>query len=211
MDPWPLRNLVIRTPRLELRPDDDAGLFELVEVANAGVHAPDKMPFTVPWTDRPPIEWVKFYWLQRASFTPDDWSLNFLTRVDGRVIGMQGAAATDFAVTREMHTGSWLGQAHQGNGYGTEMRAAILMFAFDYLGAERMASGAHSDNVASQNVSRKLGYRPDGVERRSVKGKMVFNERLAVTPEQFVRPEWSIEVDGLDGCRSLLVSEPSHH
>ena len=24
-DPWPLRHLVLRTPRLELRPDDDAG------------------------------------------------------------------------------------------------------------------------------------------------------------------------------------------
>ncbi|MFC0115931.1 GNAT family N-acetyltransferase [Kibdelosporangium aridum] len=208
MDPWPLRNLVIRTPRLELRPDDDAGLFELVEVAKAGVHAPDKMPFGVPWTDRPPIEWVKFYWGQRAAFSPDDWSLNFLTRVDGRVVGMQGAVAKDFAVTREIHTGSWLGLAHQGKGYGTEMRAAVVMFAFDYLGAERMTSAAHSDNRASHTVSRKLGYRPDGVERQSIKGKLVFNERLALTPEQFVRPEWSIEVDGLDGCRSLLVSEP---
>lgn len=26
MDPWPLRHLVLHTPRLELRPDDDAGL-----------------------------------------------------------------------------------------------------------------------------------------------------------------------------------------
>jgi hypothetical protein len=27
-EPWPLRHLVLRTPRLELRPDDDAGLLD---------------------------------------------------------------------------------------------------------------------------------------------------------------------------------------
>jgi hypothetical protein len=48
-DPWPLRHLVLRTPRLELRPDD-AGLLELVEEAYRGVHPPDRMPFLVPWT-----------------------------------------------------------------------------------------------------------------------------------------------------------------
>ena len=37
---WPLRDLVLRTPRLELRPDDDAGLFELAAVAYGGVRRP---------------------------------------------------------------------------------------------------------------------------------------------------------------------------
>ncbi|MFC3899118.1 hypothetical protein ACFOWZ_47300 [Lentzea rhizosphaerae] len=36
MSAWPLRNLVLRTPRLELRPDDDEGLYELVDVAPRG-------------------------------------------------------------------------------------------------------------------------------------------------------------------------------
>ncbi|CAM3684059.1 GNAT family N-acetyltransferase [Kibdelosporangium persicum] len=209
MDPWPFRNLVIRTPRLELRPDDDAGLFELIEVAKAGVHAPDKMPFVVPWTDRHPREWAQFYWATRASLSPSDWTLNFLARVDGRVVGMQGATGRDFAITREVHTGSWLGMAYQGNGYGTEMRAAVAMFAFDHLGAEVMTSAAFSDNAASHNVSSKLGYRPDGTQRLAIRGKLGINVRLAMTREQFVRPEWSIEVDGLDGCRHLLVSDGS--
>ena len=38
-------HLVLRTPRLELRPDDDAGLHELVDVAYRGVHPPEEMPF----------------------------------------------------------------------------------------------------------------------------------------------------------------------
>ncbi len=53
-DPWPLRHLVLRTPRLELRPVDDDGLFALAELARLGVHAPELMPFTTPWTDATP-------------------------------------------------------------------------------------------------------------------------------------------------------------
>ncbi|MDT7673622.1 MAG: hypothetical protein QOD82_1524, partial [Pseudonocardiales bacterium] len=53
-DPWPLRGLVVRTPRLELRPDDDAGVAELVAVAYRGVHPPEQMPFNEPWTDADP-------------------------------------------------------------------------------------------------------------------------------------------------------------
>ena len=48
MDHWPLRHLVLRTPRLELRPDDDEGLLELVEEAYLGIHPPGEMPFLVP-------------------------------------------------------------------------------------------------------------------------------------------------------------------
>src|SRR6186713_2202343 len=65
-DPWPLRHLVLRTPRLELRPDDDAGLFELAEEARLGVHRPEHMPFLVPWTDVDPDEraraTVRWHW-----------------------------------------------------------------------------------------------------------------------------------------------------
>ena len=48
---WPLAELVVRTPRLELRPDDDAGLAALADRAIDGVHPADEMPFLEPWTD----------------------------------------------------------------------------------------------------------------------------------------------------------------
>jgi RimJ/RimL family protein N-acetyltransferase len=206
MDPWPLRHLVLRTPRLELRPDDDSGLLELAEVTQRGIHPPDFLPFLSPWTQNPPHEWLQHYWLCRAELSPAKWSLNFLVRLNGRVIGMQGVATKDFAVTREAHTGSWLGMSYQGQGYGTEMRAAVVMFAFDHLHADRMTSGAFVNNAASHAVSRKLGYRPDGTERLAVNGKLATNVRLLLTPETFVRPQWPVEVDGLDGCAELLGS-----
>ena len=85
---------------------------------------------------------LQYYWGQRAALRSDAWNVHFLIRLNGQVIGTQGLAGKEFAITREVHTGSWLGQRHQGRGYGTEMRAAVLAFAFDHLGAEQDRSEA---------------------------------------------------------------------
>jgi RimJ/RimL family protein N-acetyltransferase len=59
----------------------------------------------------------------------------------------------------------WIGLEYQGQGIGTEMRAAVLYLAFAGLGADYALSGAFTDNPASLAVSRKLGYGEDGVDR----------------------------------------------
>ncbi|SFQ43988.1 Protein N-acetyltransferase, RimJ/RimL family [Amycolatopsis arida] len=210
-EPWPPRHLVLRTPRLELRPDDDAGLLELAEEAHRGIHPPEVMPFVVPWTDAPLEELgrtlLQYHWRIRAELGPDGWNLNFLVRLDGRVVGTQGLGAKDFRVTRCVHTGSWLGRQHQGQGIGTEMRAAVLMLAFDYLNATEARSGAFSDNVASLRVSEQLGYQRDGTNRIARKGLPATEHRLVLTPERFAahRPGWRLRVEGLNGCLPLLT------
>ncbi|MGD9531874.1 GNAT family N-acetyltransferase [Pseudonocardia sp.] len=207
-EPWPLRHLVLRTPRLELRPDDDAGLLELVAVAHAGVHPPEEMPFLVPWTDADPRYMgrgtLQHFWQQRSAFTPEDWNVHFLVRHEGRVIGVQSLQAREFGVVREVATGSWLGLAHQGHGLGTEMRAAALMLAFDDLGAVCARSGAFADNAASLRVSAKLGYTRDGSVTHVRRGEPVEEVRLRLAAAAFVRPPWTLQVDGLAGCLGLL-------
>ena len=51
---WPLFDLRITTPRVELRPPTDEDLFALASLAAAGVHDPDFMPFAIPWTEGGP-------------------------------------------------------------------------------------------------------------------------------------------------------------
>jgi RimJ/RimL family protein N-acetyltransferase len=207
-DPWPLRHLVLRTPRLELRPDDDGGLFELAEEARLGVHRPEHMPFLVPWTDVDPDQraraTVRWHWETRAALTPHGWAVNFLVRLGAPVVGSQMLGATDFAATREVTTGSWIGRRHQGRGIGTEMRAAVLMFAFDHLGAVRARSAAFVDNAASHRVSEKLGYRRDGTEVVARRGKPVEVVRLLLDPDAFRRPDWKLEVEGVAACLPML-------
>jgi RimJ/RimL family protein N-acetyltransferase len=205
---WPLHGLVLRTPRLQLRPDDDPGLFELVEVAYRGVHPPEEMPFATPWTDADPAYLgrgaLQYFWSQRAELAPDRWSVHFLIRLDGQVVGVQSVMATDFGVTREVQTGSWLGMAHQRHGIGTEMRAAVLLFAFDHLGARRARTEAFVDNVASQRVSARLGYRPDGGATLARRGAPADLVRLTLDRARFVRPDWTLTATGVSACLPLL-------
>ena len=186
---WPLFDLRLTTPRLELRPAEDGDLAELAALAYDGVHDPAVMPFTVPWTDAAPDERARSVlqhaWRLRGAWTVADWSLPFVVREDGVVVGTQFLNARQFRVLREVHTGSWLGLVHHGRGIGTEMRAAVLHLAFVGLGAEIAWSGAHEDNQASLRVSAKLGYEPCGFERTVVRGRPVTDVRLRLSRERW--------------------------
>jgi RimJ/RimL family protein N-acetyltransferase len=214
IDVFPLYGLVLRTPRLELRLPSPEQLAALGELADSGVHDPAVMPFAVPWTDRPPgvraRSVLQHHWGRMSELTPARWTLGLVVLAGGEPVGMQDVGAVDFAVTREVHTGSWLGRRHHGRGIGTEMRAAVLHLGFAGLGADTAASGAHTDNAASLAVSRKLGYVPDGLARRSVRDRLVVEQRLRLD-----RAGWEqrrtvpVEIEGLEACRSLLSASPA--
>jgi RimJ/RimL family protein N-acetyltransferase len=192
-----------------LRLPDTGRLAELAGLAAAGVHDPAVQPFAAEWTDAPPAQRARsvlqWNWGIRAAWRPENWSLGLVAIADGRVVGTQGVDATDFAVLREVATGSWLGRAEQGRGYGTEMRAAVLELAFAGLAAEYATSEAFADNHASYAVSRKLGYADDGVSRHVIRGAPVVGRRLRLD-----RVAWEkartipVTIEGLDACREMF-------
>ena len=211
---WPLAGLRVRTEALELRVPADDDLDELAALAAAGVHAPEEMPFLMPWTDAPPPErargTIQWNWRQRGEWTPQSWSLNLVVVRDGVVVGTQHVGAKDFRVLREVHTGSWLGRDHQGQGIGTQMRAAVLWLAFAGLGAEFACSGAFEDNLASIAVSRKLGYGDDGIDRYVRRGEPVVSRRFRLDRQAWLdsRPVPAV-IEGLEPCLPLFGLEES--
>ncbi len=206
---WPIADLRLRSERLELRMPDDETLEQLALVAATGIHPDDELPFFTPWTTLPSPElerrFLQFHWNLRASLDADDWSLPFAVLVDGEPIGIQDIGARRFASRRTVSTGSWLGRAHQGLGFGTEMRTTVLAFAFDHLGAERAESSALDGSEASERISARLGYRDNGTDVLEIEGRRRVDRRfvmeLADWREQS-RP--AIQVEGLHACRSLL-------
>jgi RimJ/RimL family protein N-acetyltransferase len=205
----PLFGLRLRTPRLELRLPSLPELAELAELAAEGIHDPAVMPFLTPWTDHPPAEVarsvVQYNLLQLGKWTARDWTLSLVVFRDGVVVGNQGIAGEDLAVTREVNTGSWLGRRHQGQGLGTEMRAAVLHLAFDGLAAEEAVSGAMSDNERSLGVSLKLGYQRDGVRRLAVRDELAVEQRLRLTRASWERQRTvPVTIDGLTPCLPLF-------
>ncbi len=181
---WPLFGLRITTPRLELRPPGDEDLADLAALAADGVHDPSSTPFSVPWTDDGPDaaarSTLQHNWRLRADWKPEAWHLSLVTVVDREIVGMQGIAATDFAITKTVNTGSWLGLRHQGKGIGKEMRAAVLHFAFAGLGADIAESGAWHDNKPSLGVSAAMGYEQNGehIGARRGQGDRLIHLRL---------------------------------
>jgi RimJ/RimL family protein N-acetyltransferase len=211
-DHWPPYRLRLRAGDLELRVVSDDDVPGLVELALAGIHPPEQMPFSEPWTlaapDDLPGAMIRYYSSVRASFRPENFGLQFAVRAAGVLVGTQALDAHDFAVTRTAETGSWLGRVHQGRGIGTRMRQVVCAFAFDHLGAAEVTSGAFTDNPASLAVSRKVGYRPNGVVRlKRREGEMALNQKLVLTPADLVRGE-PLEVTGAVDLRRFLGLEP---
>ncbi|WP_091528941.1 GNAT family N-acetyltransferase [Microlunatus soli] len=204
---WPPYLLRISSGDLELRLIRDDDLPALVELALGGIHDPDLMPFAFPWTDVPPAElpanFARHHWSVRAVFGPERFSLDFAVRVGGELVGTQGLTTHDFAVTRTGETGSWLARRHHGRGIGTRMRQAICAFAFDELGATEITSGAFVDNPASLGVSRKVGYRPNGIDRKVRRGALAEHQNLVLRPEDLVRGA-PVEVVGAAELRRFL-------
>jgi RimJ/RimL family protein N-acetyltransferase len=211
---WPLFDLVVRTPRLEIRLPREDEFADLLALIVGGIHDPATMPFTTPFTDRPSPqrerESAQWWWRQRAEWSADKWNLTGAVFVDGRVVGVQDINAEHFASVRSVATGSWLGLAHQGQGLGREMRQAILHLAFAGLGAEEALSGAFFDNAPSLATSRSVGYQTNGevlAARRDGSARLV-NLRID-------RPTWEgrrrddIEIVGLDGCLDMFIGGTS--
>ena len=163
----PLFGLRLRTPRLELRLGTSDDVRALGQLAQLGIHPPDEMPFAVAWSDGiadPGFEeeFAAYHAEGLASWKPEAWRLDLLTWEHGVLVGAQTLRGERFAAERVVDTGSWLGQAAQGRGIGTEMRAAVLELAFRGLGASAATSGWLEENRSSARISEKLGYHSTG-------------------------------------------------
>lgn len=206
---WPLFGLRVRCGDVELRLPDEPDLAALTRIVIDGVHDPAVMPFSIPWTDAPPDQrargLLQYQWRCRADWSPNDWKLELAVVRSGAVVGIQAVMAKEFNVRREVSTGSYLGLTHQGKGTGKLMRHAVLHLAFVGLGAQRARSASLADNLASQAVSRALGYAEDGAETFSPRGISVPAVRYLLEAGNWVRSARPpVEIEGLEPCLDLF-------
>ena len=210
---FPTFGLRIEAGPIVLRPITDDVLPQLIALALGGIHDPQTMPFYIPWTDAPPdrlpLNFTQYHWGVRASWSPDQWDLQFAVEYEGRIVGCQGFATANYLVTRTGETGSWLGRAHHGAGIGTLMRQAICAFCFDHLEAEQVTSAAFADNPASNAVSRKVGYVPNGLQRKPRReGEWQGSQQWLLTPETFIRGP-RITATGVSEFRKFIGLTPA--
>jgi RimJ/RimL family protein N-acetyltransferase len=82
--------------------------------------------------------------------------------VDGRPIGSIGMGTNQYAVG---HIGYWCAREARGQGFTPRALRLVCRYAFEELGLGRLELVTDPDNVASQRVAEKVGFRREGVLR----------------------------------------------
>ena len=211
MKNYPLLDVGVTTPTLELHSATDELLDELAELVRAGKTHADPAPYDDPISfyetdqDLRVAKWLRAIWRRRGSVEPDFWRLYLVVVVDGRPVGEQTLTGVNFASLGTCTTFSWLSVDERGRGLGHEMRAAILQLAFDGLGAREASSDAFVDNLGSNAISRALGYAPNGSDWATRQGEPALLNRWRLTRDDWEpRRRDDIQLHNVEACHALL-------
>jgi RimJ/RimL family protein N-acetyltransferase len=137
-----------------LRPwrEDDAGaVYEACQDA--------ELQFWLPAIPRPYTrEHALAYVRDELELGPHQYAIE----VDGVAVGSIGMNVNR---NRTAHIGYWCAAEARGRGVVTRALRLLTRYAFEELGAQRAELITDPDNVASQRVAEKVGYRREGVLR----------------------------------------------
>ncbi|WP_130179266.1 GNAT family N-acetyltransferase [Cryobacterium sp. SO1] len=179
-DLWPLLHLRLTTSRLVLRYPTRDELAAMGGLAAAGVHHPGERPYLTPWTEGTPqqtaMHVVQQHWSRRSEWSSEAWALELGLFSDGQPVGMVALRGREFSTRREVKTESWLR-------------------------AQTALTDVFRDNAGSQGVSRRLGYRHDGISRDVRDGQVLISDRLRLTRDDwFGTDRMRVDVTGLAPC-----------
>lgn len=112
---------------------------------------------------------------ESAGAWDSDRGWNFAISLRNEVIGGAGID-TYLPLRSSAELGYWLATAHTGQGLMTEAASALVTFAFEDLQLHRLQLQAAVENLASQRVAEKLGFRRMGRVREAVRGDRGFED-----------------------------------
>ena len=211
MKSYPLLDVRVSTPKLELRGATDELLDQLADVVRAGKTHAEPAPYDDPMSfyetdpDLRVAKWLQSIWRRRGTVQPDAWRLCFVVMVDGCPVGEQTLTGVNFSALGTVTTFSWLSSDLRGRGLGREMREAVLQLAFDGLGAKEANSDAFVDNRGSNRISRLLGYEPNGFDWATRRGEAAMLNRWPLTRDAWEsRHRDDIQLDTVEACHALL-------
>ncbi|HVV06378.1 MAG TPA: GNAT family protein [Puia sp.] len=166
------RTYRIQTERLVLRcyePGDAPALHQAI------TRSIDHLRPWLPWVQQEPrdlearIGLVRMF---RGQFDMGlDYAFGIFDREETALIGSTGLHTRIGKNAREI--GYWIDINHIGKGYATEAVGALVRTAFDIEGLSRIEIRCAPDNIRSQHVPEKLGFRMEGIIKRSLHDNIV--------------------------------------
>ena len=127
-----------------------------------------------PWEPSAPLPWrqrhtpAAFRAMRRAGSrrARAGLSLPFAVRVDGQLAGQITVDNVVRGALRSGHLGYWIDRAVAGRGLATLAVALVCDHAFGPAGLHRLQADIRPENLRSQRLVERLGFRQEGVLRR---------------------------------------------
>jgi ribosomal-protein-alanine N-acetyltransferase len=134
----------------------------------------DNEEWLSPWEPSAPLPWRQrhtppaFRAMRRAVVrrARAGLSLPFAVRVDGRLAGQVTVDNIVRGALRSGHLGYWVDRGVSGRGLATLAVALICDHAFGAAGLHRLQADIRPENLRSQRLVERLGFRQEGVLRR---------------------------------------------
>jgi len=170
----------LTTTRLVLRPFALGDAPAVQRLASDRAIAANTLLIPHPYPEGAAEEWIRGH---------DDVSDNLIFAIapgdGGEVMGAIGMHVEQFH--RRAEIGYWLGVPYWGNGYVTEAAQAVVGYAFENLGVNRVFAFHFTRNPASGRVLQKIGMVREGTMRQHVRK---WDESIDVDYYGIVREDW---------------------
>jgi len=99
--------------------------------------------------------------------------LDWVIEVNGVYVGGIGAQEINWD-NQNTEIGYWIGKPYWGKGYATEAVKQVAQILFNKYKFVRISAKAFADNMASQRVLEKAGFKYEGTLRKNAKRKNKF-------------------------------------
>ena len=141
----------------KIKVEDSKELFQLIESNRAYLRN------FLPWLDvcRTELEELRFIEELTEKFL-DSKSLDLSILYNGKIAGVCGTHEIDWS-NRKTSLGYWIGETFQGHGIVTQSCESLIKYIFDELKLHRIEIYCAVDNLKSQKIAERLGFKKEGV------------------------------------------------
>ena len=164
------RKVTLNTPRLTLREFEDADL--------AAVHDYAQDPETTKYLDWGPntLKDTTIFLNESLGFQKErprnTFDMAVIADADKRLVGACSVTVID-TKKKIAALGYVINRKYWGNGYASESAAALIKFAFEKLGIEKVVATCDALNVGSEKVMQNVGMKQESklAKHKFIKGK----------------------------------------
>ncbi len=179
MSHWDMRKLRLMNERIYLRAPQSGDWKEWANLRRSS------RDFLAPWEPtwasdnltkssfRDKLRAYKLDWRSDVGYTFYAFSRDDNTMLGGITLGNIRRGAAYMGTI-----GYWMGEAHAGKGYMTEILSALIDYAFDDLGLHRLEAACLEHNGPSQTVLKKVGFQEEGKARGYLKINAMWQDHI---------------------------------